>query len=235
MKRFLGIAATVSALTVSLAACQSGGEKNMKLETKQEKSSYALGRIIGQNIHRDSIALSPEAFLRGVQDAAADTAHQLMSEQQTQEAYMEFQHEMSERATAKAAAAAAAAKAAGDAFLAENAKKPGVVVLPSGLQYKVITAGKGAKPKVTSTVVANYKGSLVDGKVFDTSYGKEPVSFPVSGVIKGWTEALQLMSPGAKWELYIPSDLAYGDQGAGQGVIPGGAALIFEVELISVK
>jgi FKBP-type peptidyl-prolyl cis-trans isomerase FklB len=126
-------------------------------------------------------------------------------------------------------------KADGEKFLAENAKKEGVKSLPSGLQYKEITPGKGKSPKATDTVTTHYKGTLIDGTEFDSSYKRgEPVSFPVSGVIAGWTEALQLMKEGAKWELFIPSNLAYGERGAGRDIGPN-ATLIFEVELISVK
>jgi FKBP-type peptidyl-prolyl cis-trans isomerase len=229
----LGIA--VSFLAASFAACQSGGEKNVHLGTRQDTVSYTIGRTVGTNIRRDSITLTPEAFLRGVMDAWADTAHQLMSEQQCQETLVAFRHEMSEKEAAKAKSAAADAKAVGEAFLAKNAKEPGVVVLPSGLQYRVIKEGKGKKPTVASTVVVHYSGRLLDGKVFDSSYEKgEPITYPVNGFVKGWTEALQLMSPGSKWELFVPSDLAYGDAGAGN-VIPPGATLIFEIELLSVK
>ncbi len=125
-------------------------------------------------------------------------------------------------------------KEAGAKFLEENKKKPGVITLPSGLQYEIITKGTGPIPKATDTVKANYKGTLIDGKEFDNSYTRgEPITIPVSGVIRGWIEALQLMPVGSKWKLYIPSDLGYGERGAG-GAIPGGAALIFEIELLDI-
>jgi FKBP-type peptidyl-prolyl cis-trans isomerase len=127
-----------------------------------------------------------------------------------------------------------AEKATGAKFLEENKKKPGVITLPSGLQYEIITKGTGAVPKATDTVKANYMGSLIDGQEFDNSYKRgEALTIPVGGVIRGWTEALQLMPVGSKWKLYIPSDLGYGDRGAG-GSIPGGAALIFEIELLDI-
>jgi FKBP-type peptidyl-prolyl cis-trans isomerase FklB len=123
----------------------------------------------------------------------------------------------------------------GEVFLAENKKKKGVVTLPSGLQYHVITAGTGKIPKATDTVTTHYRGTLIDGTEFDSSYKRgEPASFPVNGVIKGWTEALQLMKVGSKWQLFIPSNLAYGPQGAGQVIGPS-ATLIFEIELLSIK
>jgi len=127
------------------------------------------------------------------------------------------------------------AKADGEKFLVENAKKLGVVVRPSGLQYKIITEGAGAKPGKSSTVTTHYRGTFIDGKEFDSSYSRNsPASFPVSGVIAGWTEALQLMGIGSKWELYIPSNLAYGPSGY-PGAIPGNAALVFEIELLAIR
>jgi FKBP-type peptidyl-prolyl cis-trans isomerase len=127
-------------------------------------------------------------------------------------------------------------KKEGEAFLAKNKAKKGVKTLPSGLQYKVITEGKGKMPKASDTVTVQYKGTLIDGTEFDSSYKRgQPATFPVSGVIKGWTEALQLMKEGSKWELVIPSDLAYGDKGTQGGPIGSNAVLIFEVELVSIK
>ncbi|MBA2249141.1 MAG: FKBP-type peptidyl-prolyl cis-trans isomerase [Chitinophagaceae bacterium] len=126
-------------------------------------------------------------------------------------------------------------KDAGKKFLAENKKHPGVVELPNGLQYQVLKAGTGEKPKATDTVSAHYIGTLITGKEFDNSYSRgQPLQIPVSGVIQGWVQALQMMPVGSKWKLFIPSDLAYGDRGAGNGLIPGGAALVFEIELLSI-
>jgi FKBP-type peptidyl-prolyl cis-trans isomerase FklB len=126
-------------------------------------------------------------------------------------------------------------KKQGDAFLADNKSKPGVVALPSGLQYKILTAGTGPKPSSSDTVVCNYKGTLINGKEFDSSYKRgQPATFPVGGVIKGWTEALQLMPVGSKWQLYIPADLAYGDRSPSPDIAPGDM-LIFEVELLSIQ
>lgn len=126
-------------------------------------------------------------------------------------------------------------KLAGQKFLDHNKKKPGVVTLPSGLQYEVLSRGIGPIPKATDTVRANYVGTLINGKEFDNSYKRgEPITIPVSGVIRGWVEALQLMPVGSKWRLFIPSDLGYGDRGAGEGAIPGGATLIFDIELLSI-
>jgi FKBP-type peptidyl-prolyl cis-trans isomerase FklB len=146
-----------------------------------------------------------------------------------------FKEEMTKKQEEAMKKAAEKNKKDGAAFLAENKKKEGVVTLPSGLQYKIITQGTGNTPKATDTVTVNYRGSLVDGTEFDSSYKRgQPATFPVNGVIKGWTEALQLMKEGAKWQLFIPSDLAYGEKGAGNVIGPN-ATLIFDVELISAK
>lgn len=222
-------------LAAVLAGCQSTGEKNVKLETQKDKVSYSIGLTIGKSLARDSVVVEPGAFLRGVQDATADSAHRLMSDEEIQKVMTAFQDSLRTRQMEGSRAAAEKNKRDGDAFLAENAKKPGVVTLPSGLQYKVITQGTGRKPSATSTVTTQYRGRLIDGTEFDSSYKRgQPAVFPVNGVIKGWTEALQLMNEGSKWELYVPGDLGYGPSGAG-GVIPPNATLIFEIELLSVK
>jgi FKBP-type peptidyl-prolyl cis-trans isomerase FklB len=149
---------------------------------------------------------------------------------------MQLQKEMQEKQQAKAAAEGDANKKEGDAFLAANKTKEGVVTLPSGLQYKILKEGNGPKPTASDSVVCNYKGTLINGTEFDSSYKRgEPATFPVTGVIKGWTEALQLMPVGSKWQLFIPPDLAYGPRGTPGGPIGPNATLIFEVELISIK
>ena len=206
----------------------------MKLETQKDKISYAIGLSVGKNLTRDSITVSPDAFLRGVMDAGADSAARLMTDEQVQSTMMAFQDSMRRKQEAQARVAGEEQMTKGAAFLAENGKKPGVVTLPSGLQYKVITEGKGKTPTASSTVTTHYRGRLIDGKEFDSSYKRgQPAQFPCNGVIRGWTEALLLMKEGSKWELYVPPDLAYGASGAG-GVIPPNATLIFEVELISI-
>jgi FKBP-type peptidyl-prolyl cis-trans isomerase FklB len=149
---------------------------------------------------------------------------------------MQLQKEMQEKQQAKAAAEGDANKKEGDAFLAANKTKEGVVTLPSGLQYKILKEGNGPRPTASDSVVCNYKGTLINGTEFDSSYKRgEPATFPVTGVIKGWTEALQLMPVGSKWQLFIPPDLAYGPRGTPGGPIGPNATLIFEVELISIK
>jgi FKBP-type peptidyl-prolyl cis-trans isomerase FklB len=218
-----------------ITGCQSQQGANVKLETRQDKISYSIGMSVGKNLHRDSIAISPEAFLRGVMDAKLDSSKQLMTEAELQDTMRAFSRDMQIKQEERARAQATKNITEGAAFLAENAKKPGVVTLPSGLQYRVITEGKGKKPEPASTVRTHYTGRLLDGTEFDSSrkHG-QPAEFPCNGVIPGWTEALLLMKTGAKWELFIPAGLAYGEQGAGN-VIPPNATLIFDIELLEVK
>lgn len=222
-------------ILAGITGCQSQQDKAVKLETRQDKISYSIGLNVGKNLHRDSIAISPEAFLRGVMDAKLDSSKHLMSDAEIQDTMKAFSHEMQTKAEERARVQASKNLAEGAAFLAENAKKPGVIVLPSGLQYRVITEGTGKKPTAASTVKTNYAGRLLDGTEFDSSYkhGQAAV-FPCNGVIPGWTEALQLMKVGSKWELFIPSNLAYGEQGAGN-VIPPNATLIFQIELLEIQ
>jgi FKBP-type peptidyl-prolyl cis-trans isomerase FklB len=222
-------------LMVGMLGCQTTGDKPVKLESKQDKISYSIGMNIGTSLKRDSITIVPEAFLRGIQDAKADSAQRLMTDQECQETLTTFQEEMRTRKADNAKAQSEKNRIDGEAFLAENAKKSGVVTTASGLQYKMLTEGKGKKPKETSTVTVNYSGRLLDGTEFDSSYKRgEPATFPLNGVIRGWTEGLQLMSEGSKYEFYIPASLAYGENGAG-GVIPPNATLIFQVELVSIQ
>lgn len=222
-------------LLVGLTGCQSIEDKNVKIETQQDSVSYSIGLSVGKTLQRDSITITPEVFLRGVLDAKADSAKRLMSDKEVESCMMAFQQEMQKKAMDRAQAIAEKNITDGMNFLAENANKPGVVSLPSGLQYKVITAGNGKKPTSSSTVKTHYRGRLLDGTEFDSSYKRnEPAVFPVSGVIPGWIEALQLMPVGSKWELYIPANLAYGEQGAGN-VIPPNAVLIFEIELLEIQ
>ena len=219
-------------LLAGLTGCQSMQEKNVKLETRQDKISYSIGLSVGRNLSRDSIAINSDAFLQGVLDAKLDSAKHLMSDAEIQDTMRSFQQEMQTKAQERALAVAMKNITEGATFLAENAKKPGVVTLPSGLQYSVIVEGTGKKPQATSTVKTHYTGRLLDGTEFDSSIKHgQPAVFPCNGVIPGWTEALLLMKEGSKWELYIPSNLAYGEQGAGN-VIPPNATLIFEIELL---
>jgi FKBP-type peptidyl-prolyl cis-trans isomerase FklB len=205
------------------------------LTTQKQKASYALGMKIGSDLKRQGVATSVDAAItaRGLKDALAGSKL-LLTDDQEKSALMQLQSEVRAAQDVKAKEASGPARKAGEAFLAENKDKEGVVALPSGLQYKILTAGTGPKPTASDTVTCNYRGTLLNGKEFDSSYKRgQPASFPVSGVIKGWTEALQLMPVGSKWQLFIPADLAYGDRGAGGDIGPG-ETLIFEVELISI-
>jgi FKBP-type peptidyl-prolyl cis-trans isomerase len=196
------------------------------LKTDKDKESYAIGMNIGKSIHRDGVDVDPNILLRGMKDAIAGGKTVLSDE--------EAKTVMTNLQAKKAQQAGDANKKAGDAFLAANKTKDGVVTLPSGLQYKILTQGTGPKPSATDTVVCNYKGTLLDNSEFDSSYSRnQPLTIPVSGVIKGWTEALQLMPVGSKWQLFIPSDLAYGPQA--KGPIGPNSTLIFEVELLSIQ
>jgi FKBP-type peptidyl-prolyl cis-trans isomerase FklB len=217
-------------LVLSLSLNAWGKEPAGGLKTDKQKFSYSAGYQIGQNLKRQNLELDPKAFSQGAQDAISSKPAQLKPEEM-QAAFQAQQKKDME----KQAAAAKKNLDAGQAFLATNKKKDGVVTLPSGLQYKVITEGKGKQPKSTDTVVAHYRGTLINGTEFDSSYQRnEPATFPVGGVIKGWQEALPLMKEGAKWQVYIPADLAYGPRGAG-GEIGPNEALIFDIELLSVK
>lgn len=210
---------------------QVNAQENQVLKNQKDKISYIIGMDIGNNLKKQSISVNPKILARGIEDAFAG-AKPLLTEQEVQETMMAFQKEV----MAKQAEVAKKNKTEGDAFLAENKKKEGVKTLPSGLQYKVIKAGTGKKPKMNDTVTVNYRGTLIDGTEFDNSYKRgQPATFQVNGVIPGWTEALQLMEQGAKWQLFIPSNLAYGERGAPGGQIGPNATLIFEIELISIQ
>jgi FKBP-type peptidyl-prolyl cis-trans isomerase FklB len=189
---------------------------------------------MGENMHRQSVAVDPAIFERGLKDGLAG-GKTLLTDDEAQAAIMEMQKEVRDKMQAKMKEAGEENKKAGDAFLAANKSKDGVVALPSGLQYKILKEGTGAKPTASDTVECNYRGTLINGTEFDSSskHGG-PATFPVGGVIKGWTEALQLMPVGSKWQLFIPSDLAYGERGAGGDIGPD-ETLIFEVELLSIK
>ncbi len=231
--RLLGIAG-VAATGLFLTACNKGAPK---LDTQKDKVSYIIGQNIGRSFKQQSLdaELIDLGKLRaGIEDAMAGKEGPLTQEEMA-EVMNEFQQQIMARADSISSAQGEANKTAGEEFLAKNAKEEGVVTLPSGLQYKVIKEGSGAKPKATSMVTVHYTGTLIDGTKFDSSRDRgQPATFPVNGVISGWTEALQLMSPGAHWMLYIPAELAYGDRAAGPEIGPN-ATLIFDVELISVN
>ncbi len=203
------------------------------LTTQKQKGSYAIGLRIGGGLQKDGVDLDAASLSRGIRDALSG-AKPLLTDQEAQAALTVMATEVRAKQQAKLDAVGNANKLQGDAFLAGNKTKDGVVTLASGLQYKILTAGTGPKPAPTDKVTCNYRGTLVEGKEFDSSYKRgEPVTFGVSQVIKGWGEALQLMPVGSKWQLFVPPDLAYGAQGAGQDIGPN-STLIFEVELISI-
>ena len=218
------------ALSIVFFVSQVSAQENPVLKNQKEKMSYIIGMDIGRDFKKQSIDIDPDILAKGMKDAIAG-GKPLLTEQEVREVTAVFQKEMAARQeeTAKKN------KKDGEAFLAENKKKEGVKTLPSGLQYKVIKAGTGKKPKLTDTVTAHYRGTLVDGTEFDSSYKRgQATTFQVSGVIPGWKEALQLMEEGAKWQLFIPSNLAYGERGAA-GFIGPNATLIFEIELLSIQ
>jgi FKBP-type peptidyl-prolyl cis-trans isomerase len=208
--------------------------KPLVLETQKDKESYAIGLNIGKSLHRDSVDVDPKIFLKGVEDALAG-GKTLLTDDEIKTALMAVQEDVRKNQEEKRQALIQTNKEQGDAFLAANAKKEGVVTLPSGLQYKILTAGSGPKPTASDSVVCNYRGTLLDNTEFDSSYKRgQPATFAVGQVIKGWTEALQLMPVGSKWQLFIPPDLAYGERGQGPVIGPN-ATLIFEVELLSIQ
>jgi FKBP-type peptidyl-prolyl cis-trans isomerase len=206
----------------------------LKLMTQKDKISYAIGLNIGAGMKKDSLDIDPNILLRGLKDAMSG-AKPLMTEEETKVVMTEFRTEMMKKKEAEAQQAALANKLAGQQFLAANKTKEGVVTLPSGLQYKILKEGTGPKPTATDTVVCNYRGTLINGTEFDSSYkGGKPATFAVNQVIKGWTEALQLMPVGSKWQVFVPSDLAYGERGPGAEIGPN-STLIFEIDLLSIQ
>lgn len=210
------------------------GPSPLVLKTQKDKFSYALGMNLGSSLHKQSVPVDPIILQRGLRDGLAG-GKMLLTEDEARAVMLEVQADVRKKQQEEAQQAGLANQKEGAAFLAANKSKDGVVTLPSGLQYKIEKQGTGPTPAATDSVVCNYRGTLIDGKEFDSSYKRgEPATFPVNGVIKGWTEALQLMPVGSKWQLFIPPDLAYGDRGAGADIGPG-ATLVFEVELLSIQ
>jgi FKBP-type peptidyl-prolyl cis-trans isomerase len=205
----------------------------LALKTDYDKQSYAMGMNLGMGLHRQGMTLDPALVARGMKDAMTG-GKTVLTEDEARAAVQKLQNDVKQKMDAKSHEEGAANRKEGEAFLAANKAKEGVVALPSGLQYKILTAGNGPKPTAADTVSCNYRGTLINGTEFDSSakHGG-PASFPVGGVIKGWTEALQMMPVGSKWQLFIPADMAYGDRGAGGDIGPG-ETLIFEVELLSI-
>src|SRR6266571_239616 len=204
------------------------------LKTPKDKFSYALGMNLGASLHKQSVDVDPTIVAQGLRAALAGRKT-LLTQEEAQAALTEVQNELRKKQQEKMQVAGEANKKEGEAFLASNKAKEGVVTLPSGLEYKILKEGTGPKPTTTDKVVCNYRGTLINGTEFDSSYKRgQPATFPVTGVIKGWTEALQLMPVGSKWQLFIPSSLAYGEQARSAEIGPN-ATLLFELELISIE
>jgi FKBP-type peptidyl-prolyl cis-trans isomerase FklB len=228
---------TIILSAVVLAAPLVRAEDASVLKDEKDKVSYSIGMSLGTQWKRNGLEMDQVSFdnlIRGIKESMAGT-NTLLNEQQMQETLRTFSQQMQAKAMEKRRLEAEKNKKDGEAYLTENKTKPGVVTLPSGLQYKVLAEGGGDSPKSTDTVSVKYRGTLIDGTEFDSTAkrGDQPATFGVTGVIKGWTEALQLMKPGAKWQLFIPSDLAYGDNGRPN--IPPGATLLFDIELLSAQ
>lgn len=208
----------------------------LTLTTQKQKASYALGMNVGSGMRKQGIETSvdPALVARGLRDALTG-GKTALTEDEMKSALQQLGTEIRSANEAKAHAAGETNRKAGEAFLEANKAKEGVKTLPDGLEYKVLQQGNGPKPTANDTVTVNYRGTLINGKEFDSSYKRgQPATFPVSGVIKGWTEALQLMPVGSKWQLFIPADLAYGDSPRPGGDIAPGDTLIFDVELLSI-
>ncbi len=223
----------VPVLACGLLASTAFGQEKPELTTPKQRVSYSIGANIGSNFKRQSMEIDVKTLAAGITDALAGKT--ALTEAEMREVLNTFQQEMQTKMMAKEKVDGEANIKKGEEFLAANAKKEGVKTTASGLQYKVIKSGSGATPKATDSVKVHYHGTLTDGKVFDSSVERgEPVSFPVNGVIPGWTEALQLMKEGDKWQLVIPSKLAYGERGAGGDIGPN-SVLVFDVELLAVE
>lgn len=222
----------IIALTLTSAPWLSAADEN-PLKDQKDKISYMFGMNFGRDLKRNEIEVNPDLFLRGLNDSLAG-GKTLLTEEEARQVMMDFQNELRNKRTAQQKQAGEKHRKEGEAYLSANKQQPGVKTTASGLQYKVIVQGTGKIPTSNDTVVTHYRGTLLDGTEFDNSYKRgEPASFPVTGVIKGWTEALLLMPVGSKWQLFIPSDLAYGD--AGQRNIPPGSTLLFDIELLDIK
>jgi FKBP-type peptidyl-prolyl cis-trans isomerase len=233
MKTFL-VLLMIAFLFCPIIQC-SAKEKKVSLSEENQRISYALGTDIGNNLSRLPFAFDIPALLLGLEDKLKTNPLRL-SDKEIQEMMNAFQKKIKEGQQQSQQADGEKNLKEGKAFLEENKKKPDIKVTASGLQYKVVKKGKGVKPKPTDRVKVHYRGTLIDGKEFDSSYKRgEPISFPLNGVIKGWTEGVQLMSVGAKYMFYIPSDLAYGPNPRPGGPIGPNATLIFEVELLGIN
>lgn len=217
-----------------LLASTAVSQQTTQLKDDKDKVSYSIGLDIGNTFKKQNMDINVDVLMAGLKDAVSGNKP-LLTEDQVKETMTAFSKSMMEKQTAAAKETTAKNAAIGEKFLAENKTKEGVKTTPSGLQYKVLKEGSGTSPKETDTVVTQYRGTLINGTEFDSSYKRnEPTTFPVNRVIKGWTEALLMMKPGSKYQLFIPANLAYGERGAGQDIGPN-ETLIFEIELLSIK
>ncbi len=220
-------------LCASLAATALHAEETAAPESLKDRSSYAMGLDFGMMMKAREIECNADMFFRGLKDGLSG-AEPALNMEEMQAALQALETQMREKMMKQQEEAGMASLAEGKKFLEENAKKEGVVTTESGLQYQVVEAGEGASPKASDTVTVHYTGQLINGTVFDSSVERgQPATFPLNGVIPGWTEGVQLMKVGGKYRFFIPSDLAYGERGAGQVIAPN-STLIFDVELLSI-
>lgn len=219
---------------IAVAGCnQQSGSGSAKLATRTDSVSYIIGVQMGKSLKEQSVPVTPEALFNGFRDGQAGGTPRI-ADAQAQATMTAFRDEMLEKQRAKDSAAGGLNEKKGADFLAANKSKPGVITTPSGLQYQVLKTGTGPKPKATDVVTFAYKGTLLDGTGFDSSYGHDPVTYPLSGLIPGWGEALQMMSVGSKWRLWIPGNLGYGPQGNPPKIGPN-ETITFDVELVGIK
>jgi FKBP-type peptidyl-prolyl cis-trans isomerase len=225
----------IAIFSLGLLTTQVSAEDTQEPLSKADKLGYSIGYNIANSLKQQGIEINQELLLKGITDVFSGKKP-LLSKQEVKQNLKAFRKERRAKMQKVRKQLARKNMVQGEAFLAKNEKKEGVVTLPSGLQYKVVKPGTGDTPKSTDQVTTHYRGTLIDGTEFDSSYARgEPATFPVNGVIAGWTEALQLMKVGAKWQLFIPGDLAYGKRGAAGGKIPPNATLIFDIELLSIE
>lgn len=221
-------------LSIMLIACHADAGDKTALKNEKDKVSYSIGTQIGNNFKNQSMDVDVDLLAKGIKDALSG-GKLLMTEKEIKETITALQKDMMAKQAERMKVVAEKNRKEGEAFLADNKKKEGVKTTPSGLQYKVIKDGNGPTPKMVDTVTVNYRGTLINGTEFDSSYKREePATFPVNSVIPGWTEAMQMMKVGSKWHLFVPANLAYGEQGAGPQIGPN-STLIFEVELTAIN